>query len=485
MLNSKMIFKILGTLLFLEAALVFVCLIMAFCYNENDKLAFLYTVIIALAVGGIFKFIGRGANSRMTKRDGYLVVAVSWVLFTLLGMLPFIFSGYIPRVPDAFFEMMSAFTTTGATIVNTLDSFPHALLFWRSLAQWIGGLGIVFFTLVLLPSIGAGEMKLFAAESVGPKRNKLHPRVKTTAKWILGVYLFLTLACIISLYICGMNWFDSVNHSFTTIATGGFSTHQNSIAFYNSPAIEYTESIFMILGGTNFTLLYLFLWKRRLTAIWNDAEFRCYITVLLGATGLIALSLIFHSGLHPETAFRHSLFQVSTLLTSTGLISTDYMQWMPSTWAILAVCMLFGACAGSTSGGLKNVRVVMIVKMIRNEFQHILHPNAVIPVRMNHEIITSAQERALIVFVSLYLFLTFVGSVILNYQGTPYMDAVSVCLSSIGNAGPGIGFMFGPTQSWSALPDLSKWVCSFLMLAGRLEIFCILLPFMPHFWKEH
>lgn len=485
MLNLRIIYRILGSLLFIESGLLLLCLLLAVFYGEDDQLAFGASVLTAALLGALLKYKGRNAENAMSRRDGYLVVSLSWIVFSLIGMLPFLLSGYIPSVCDAFFETMSGFTTTGATVVDNLDEFPHALLFWRCFTQWIGGLGIVFFTLAILPSIGIGDVKLFAAEATGPRRNKLHPRIRTTAKWIWSIYLVLTIACAGVLFLCGMNWFDSIGHALATTSTGGFSIHSTSIMGYHSPALEYTTTLFMFLSGINFTLLYLFLLKGKVKGLFVDAEFRCYFFVVMIASLGIAAMLVWQQDYGVGQAVRSALFQVVSLQTTTGFCSEDFMLWPQPTWGILMIVMVIGACAGSTTGGLKCIRIVMLFKMAFNEFRHILHPKAVVSIRINHSVITSALERTLIAFTVLFVTLLVVGSFLMTLMGVDYMDAFSISLSSLSNVGPAVGVKYGGMNSWSALPDAGKWLCSFLMLAGRLEIFSLLLPLLPRFWKDN
>lgn len=485
MLNTKIIYKILGSLLFIEGSLLLLCLLMAICYKENDIFAFSLSTTISFTLGGCFKYIGRKAENHMSRRDGYLIVSSSWIIFSIIGMLPFLLSGYIASVTDAFFETMSGFTTTGATIITNLDTFPHALLFWRSLTHWIGGLGIVFFTLAILPTIGIGDVKLFAAEATGPRHNKLHPRIKTTAKWLWSVYSILTILCCVALFLSGMDVFDSINHALSTTATGGFSTHQDGIAFFNSPTIEYVEIVFMFLSGVNFTLIYFFLLKGKISNLISNSEFKCYLLLVVAFSLIIAFTLYFYSDYGLEHALRASFFNVISLITTTGFVSENFALWISPVWIILLLCMFIGSCSGSTSGGLKCVRALMLVKTAFNEFKHILHPNAVVPVRINHSVISSSLERTLMAFVFFYVVLTLIGGILLVIMGLPYMDAFSIAITSQSNSGPALGHTISPTDTLANLPDAAKWVCSFLMLTGRLEIFSVLIPFVPTFWKEN
>jgi len=485
MINKKLVLKVLGLLLCIESVLMFICLIMALIYHEDDIMAFLFTVVLTTVFGFIFLSLGNKAENNMSRRDAYLIVSLTWVIFSLFGMMPFIISGYLTNVCDAFFETMSGFTTTGASVINDVSKLPHGLLFWRSLTHWIGGLGIVFFTIAILPSFVTGDVRLFAAESTGPTHNKLQPRINSAAKWLWMVYLFLTTGCAISLILAGMSWFDSINHSFATIATGGFSTNNDSIRGYNSPSIEYIEIIFMFLSGTNFTLLYLTVIKGKIKRLLQNSEFKFYIFIALIFSGFIAYILISQRGYGLEHAIRSSLFQVISLFTTTGFYSEDFGAWPHITWVILCLCMFMGACAGSTSGGLKSIRVVMLAKIIRNELQHIIHPNAILPVKIEGGIVTHSVQTTLLAFLTSFLLLILFASTAMICMGVNYLNAITISISSLSNVGPSIGAQIGPTQSWSALPDAAKWIASALMLIGRLEIFSVMVLFTRSFWEDH
>lgn len=482
MINVKMIFRIMGFLLFIETAMLLVCAAVSLIYRENDLNDFLIVAGITTGVGMLLTFLGRNAEKGMKRRDGYIIVSMTWICFSAFGMLPFVFSGYIPSIPNAFFETMSGFTTTGATILDDIEALPHGLLFWRSLTQWIGGLGIVFFTIAILPIFGMGNVQLAAAEATGPTHDKVHPRIGITAKWIWSVYLILTVAETILLLFGGMGLFDSICHSFTTTATGGYSTKQDSVAFFHSAYIEYVISAFMILSGLNFTLLYFFM-KGKLGKLFKDAEARWFLCSIGVFTGIIAVTLVLTTPMGTEESFRKALFQVASLHTSTGFGTADYMTWKPFLWLLLALAMICGGCAGSTSGGLKDIRLVILFKSIKNEFKHIIHPNAVLPVKVNKQVISSSVILPVLIFIAFYLIIMALGWILMVAFGVGYIESFGTVVSSLGNVGPGLG-MCGPAYSWNALPDVAKWLLSFLMLIGRLELFTVLLLFSPGFWKK-
>lgn len=483
MINAKIIYKIIGTLLYIEAALLLLCAIFPICYGEDDLNGFLYAVVITAIAGTILFVTGRGAEKHTSRKDGYIIVSVSWVIFSLFGMLPYYISGYIPNVTNAFFETMSGFTTTGASILNNIESFPHGLLFWRSMTQWIGGLGIVFFTIAVLPIFGAGGIQLFAAEATGPTHNKLHPRIGVTAKWIWSLYFGLTITETALLYLGGMDWFDSICHSMTTTSTGGYSTRQNSIAAFNSPYIEYIVTLFMFLSGINFSLLFFSLLKGKIKKLFQDTEFRWYVGTLLFFTSFTVVVLIFTSSSGLEESFRKALFQIVSIQTTTGFASADYMMWAPVLWLLVSITMFFGACAGSTSGAVKCVRIAILAQIAKNQFKRILHPNAVLPIRISHTVVPIGMQSTLLAFIVVYIAAIFIGWLLVMLTGVGFMESYGVVVSSIGNVGPGLG-LYGPAYSWETLPEIAKWICSILMLIGRLELFSVLLLFTSSFWKK-
>ncbi|MDD7272716.1 MAG: TrkH family potassium uptake protein [Prevotella sp.] len=485
MLNLRLISKILGSLLWMEAMLLLLCLFVAVFYQGSDVLAFGWSVALTIAAGCVFRLLGLHAHNNLGRRDAYFVVAVLWVLFSLFGTLPFLLHGSITSFTDAFFETISGFTTTGATIIDYPEALPKGLLFWRSLTQWIGGLGIVFFTIAVLPSLVGGSLKVFAAESTGPIKSKLHPRLSTGAKWIWVVYLVLTIACIGSYKLCGMGWFDAFNYAMTSTATGGFSTESSSIMTFHSPAEEYVCTIFCFLSGVNFTLLYAAVAGFRVKQLFRNSEFKFYAFMVAAFTAFIMVELMLNLDYDFEHAFRSSVFQVVSFITTTGLFSDDAAKWPHVTWVILGVCMFIGGCSGSTSGGLKSIRGVMLLKVIRNEFRQILHPNAVLPMKVDGVNIPQSKRVTLLAFIGLYLFLALLCAFTMIVAGVDSTNATTITLSCLGNVGPTLGLEIGPTMSWAELPDFAKWIGSFLMLVGRLEIFTVLVLFTPSFWTEN
>ena len=478
-----MIYRITGFLLLIETAMLLCCGGVSLLYHEDDLISFLQSASLTALMGVVLLFIGRGAEKQLGRRDGYVIVTVAWLAFSLFGMLPFYLSGYIPSITNAFFETMSGFSSTGATILDDIESLPHGILFWRSMTQWIGGLGIIMFTIAVLPIFGVSGLQVFAAEASGPTHDKVHPRIGITAKWIWSIYTGITTLLVCLLMLGGMDWFDSICHAFATTGTGGFSTKQASVAYYNSPYIEYVISIFMFISGINFTLLLLFV-NRKFKKFIGNAELKFYFGSVVLFTAVIAIVLYYTSPMGMEESFRKSLFQVISLQTSTGFATDDYMQWTPVLWGLLTIIMLMGACAGSTTGGLKCIRMVILTKVSRNEFKHILHPNAILPVRINKQVISPSIVSTVLAFCFIYISIIVIGTLLMMAMGVGAEESMGCVISSIGNMGPGLGET-GPAYSWNALPDAAKWLLSFLMLLGRLELFTVLLLFTPDFWKRN
>lgn len=485
MVNFRIVSKIIGQLLFLLAMMMLVCMGMSVYYGESDTMPFLISTLVTAASGLAFRQWGHKADNNLYRRDAYLVVTLTWVIYSLFGMLPFVIGGYITNIADAYFEMMSGFTTTGATILDDVEYLPHAVLFWRTLSQWIGGLGIVFFTIALLPAMVGGSTKVFSAEITGPMYTKMHPRISTNAKWIWSIYFSLTLICGISYWAAGMDWYDSLNYSMTTLATGGFAPHNDSTAFFRRPLIEYLTILFMFLSGTNFTLLYIGIFKMKLRHMMRNTEFRLYVSLVAIYTLALMYILVTRQGYGLEHALRSGLFQTVSFITTTGLFNDDAGQWPHITWVVLGLCMFTGACAGSTSGGFKLIRCSMILKIIRNEFRHNLHPNAILPIKVNDQTVSQNKLPTLIAFFGIYIMMIVVAASLMIATGVDNTNAITIALSCMGNVGPTLGTEIGPEMSWSSLPDAVKWICSLLMLMGRLEIMTVLVLFTKSYWTEN
>ena len=458
------------------------CLVPAFIYGDGDLTAFLITVATTFITGGAMWYFTRRADKSVTRKEGFIIVSLVWIVFSLFGSLPYWLSGSIPSFSDAFFETISGFTTTGATVVGDIEGLPHGILFWRSLTQWMGGMGIIVLSLAILPILGIGGMQLFIAEVPGPAKEKLHPRVKQTARHLWVIYIIFTGLETVLLLIGGMDLFDSLNHSFSTMATGGFSTRQDSIAAFDSPFIEYVITVFMFIAGTNFILSY-YAMHLRFDKVWNNEEFRFYLALILGFILIISLGLFFSQGYEPEESFRRSAFQVVSIITTTGFITDDYLLWIPILSVLIFILMFIGGSAGSTGGGIKVVRVLLILKNSHLEIKRLIYPNAVIPVKLNNHQISRNITGNVIAFGFIYIIIIAISVVLISSMGYGMDTSIGAAAACLGNIGPGIG-MVGPVENFAHFPDFGKWFLSFLMLLGRLELFTVLVLFLPSFWKK-
>jgi len=466
--------------------------------GEDDWRVLLACTLLTLLIGLSSWLSGRRHNTRITTREGFLVVSLAWVVFCLLGMIPYLLTGVCPDVASAFLEAMSGFTTTGCTTIDNLDELPHGILFWRHLTQWMGGLGIVVFSLALLPLIGAGATQVFGAETNGLSVDKLRPRIDETARRLWLFYFVLTAACA-SLYVVGdMPWFDAVCHSFSTMASGGFSTHQDSIGYYNSPFIEYVCCVFLFVTSVNFNLFYLAS-TGRIRLLWRNEELRWFTYAVIGFTVLFMVLDVWtrYQGLIPsslfetlgdgtlECNFRTSLFHTLTIISSAGFQAGyfDYVKWGTVFWLPTLMLMIMGGCTSSTAGGLKMVRIVVLLKNARNQFLHALMPRSYSSVRLDGHVLPNDTVFKILAMLSVYLILMVFSTFFLQVIGLDFETSIGTVVSALGNTGPALG-LTGPAFTWSWLPAIAKWYLSFLMLVGRLEIFTVIVLFTPMFWKK-
>lgn len=482
--NYRVIVNILGTLLMLNGAFMLTCIPFSLFFQEGDLWAIIGSSVITGAVGFcMWHFSKKNLNKEIKKRDGYIVVTFGWLFMSFFGSIPYLLSGAIPNLTDAFFETLSGFSTTGATILTDIEAVHKGILFWRSLTQWIGGMGIIVLTVAILPILGIGGMQLFVAEAPGISPDKLQPRIKETAKRLWLIYLGLTATETILLWIGGMSFYDAINHSLTTMATGGFSTKNASVAFYTSPFLQYIIIIFMFLAGTNFTMTYFALHKE-FKKVLNNEEFRTYAGFCIGASVIVGL-VIYNVGNESfEKSFRDGLFQVVSVVTTTGYITADYTSWAPFITALFFFMMFFGASAGSTAGGVKIVRHLILIRNSILEIKRQLHPNAVIPVRFNGKAVSREITYNILAFIMIYIFIFAFGSMLMGIFGADFDTAIGSVATCLGNIGPGIGEV-GPVDNFAGISAPGKWLLSFLMLLGRLELFTVLMLFTPYFWKTH
>ena len=467
-----------------NAGFMLLCLPFSLYYDGQQWQPLLWAALISLAAGGIPWLLTRSQpDKELRSRDGYLVVTLGWVLMSFSGSLPYVLSGAIPTYPDAFFESMSGFTTTGATILADIESVPKGILFWRSLTQWIGGMGIIVLAVAILPILGIGGMQLFQSEAPGISPDKLKPRIRDTAKRLWVIYIGLTLTEMVLLMFGGMSFFDAINHGLTTMATGGFSPKNSSIAFYESPYLQYVITVFMFLAGTSFSLTY-FMLKGKLDKVWGNEEFRYYVALVLLLTLITTVGIYLSTDEAWEPAFRHAIFQIVSIMSTTGYITADYTSWAPLLTVLFVVLMFVGASAGSTAGGVKIVRHVILIKNSILELKRQIHPSAVIPVRYNSKAVTQDITFNVLAFIIIYIFIFALGTLFMASTGVDFMTAVGSTATSLGNIGPGIGTV-GPVDNFAHLPDAGKWILSFLMLLGRLELFTVIILFTPYFWNKN
>ncbi|MBN2615991.1 MAG: TrkH family potassium uptake protein [Bacteroidales bacterium] len=481
LINIKMVIKVMGFLLMIEAAFMLTSLVFAFYYHESP-VPIAVSAAITLVTGVLlWVFSLRKAPKNIGKREGFLIVTLTWLVSSLFGALPYLFSGAIPSFTNAFFETMSGFTTTGASILNDIELLPKYILFWRSMTHWMGGMGIIVLTVAILPFLGVGGMQLFVAEMPGITPDKLHPRVTATARRFWGIYVILTAAEVLLLWLGGsMNFFDAVCHSFATMATGGFSTKNNSIVGF-TPYDQYVIIVFMLLAGTNFTLHY-FSMHGQIRKVIKNEEFRVYLLIVAIFTVGITLGLMNYNAQSGEPAFRDALFAVSSILTTTGFVTANYLIWPAHLWLMIFGLMFIGGMAGSTGGGVKIIRHILLFKNSRLELKRSLHPNALIPVKYDGRTVSQQIIFNVMAFFLLYLFLFVIGIFLLTLLGLDLQTSMGASIASLGNIGPGIGGV-GPVENYAFIPDAGKWILSFLMLMGRLELFTVLVVLSPSFWK--
>lgn len=451
-------------------------------YQDSSSTGIIVSIVFSVLSGLlIIKFTKKG--SELSIRDGFLIVGLGWLFMALYGALPYFFSGSIASFTDSFFESMSGFTTTGASILTDIEVMPKALLFWRAFTHWIGGMGIIVLSLAILPMLGVGGMQLFKAEVPGPTADKLTPRVKNTAKILWIVYVGITLVEVVLLLFGGMGLFDAVCHSFATMATGGFSTKNGSIRAFNSSYIDVVITTFMFIAGANFALHYKFL-IGKFNSYWKDFEFKAYLFISLGITFIITfsnyLSGIFNSVFE---SLRYGIFQTISIATTTGFVTSDYEQWTSLSQILIFLLMFIGGSAGSTGGGIKVIRLIVVIKHGFIELKKMLHPNAVIPLKLGKRIIPKDVTYSIIGFFLLYVSLFVIISIIMTILGLDILTAAGASASCLGNIGPGLGKV-GPTGNFAFIPDIGKWILSISMMVGRLEIYTILVILTRAFWRN-
>tara|TARA_R110002074_G_scaffold57077_4_gene140466 strand:- start:24200 stop:25660 length:1461 start_codon:yes stop_codon:yes gene_type:complete len=485
----------MGLLLLCNGGFMLLAAVVSGIYQDGATLSITLASITTMFVGVFAMYYTRGHKKEVKQKEGYIIVTFGWIIMSISGMLPYLFSGAVPDVTNAFFETVSGYTTTGASIMDDIEAMPEGILFWRSLTHWIGGMGIIVLAIAILPLLGIGGMQLFSAEAPGPSADKLHPRITDTAKRLWLIYFGYTIAETILLQVAGMSFFDAINHAMATLSTGGFSTKNASLAYWNDqPLIQYIVIFFMFLAGSNFVLSY-FAFKGKVQKVFKDEEFRYYTGFVIVFTIIVALVIYFKANItdvtpgYPmvlgkgESSFRHALFQVVSVITTTGFVSADFTQWTPFLTIFFFGLFFLGGSAGSTAGGIKVMRHLLIIKNGVLEFKRTLHANAIIPVRYNNKTVKEKIVYNIIGFFVLYMLLFIVGALVLGFLGLDFESAIGGAASSLGNVGPALGSL-NPVSNFNSLPVLAKWWCGFLMLAGRLELFTVLILLTPYFWKR-
>ncbi|EMU54723.1 MULTISPECIES: TrkH family potassium uptake protein [Clostridium] len=481
-MNYKAVLSILGNVVKYMVALLFVPLLIALYYGEGDAKSFLLTILIGAPIGFILSNI-KAEKKAIYAKEGFLIVGFAWIIISAIGALPFVISGAIPSFIDAFFETVSGFTTTGATILTAIEGLPKGILFWRSFTHWIGGMGFLIFMLALIPSLGSNSIHLLKAESPGPSPGKIVPKIKETAKILYLIYFALTLIEGILLMCAGMNLYDAVIHAMGTAGTGGFSNMNASIAAFNSPAIEWIITIFMLIFGINFALYFQIL-KGNFKGFFKNEELRYYLLIIVSAFILITVNIISLNGGDIILSIRQSAFQVSSIVTSTGFATVDFNFWPTLSKLIIVMLMFVGAMAGSTGGGIKTVRIVIMLKAIKREINKIIHPKRVNSVKIDGKTVDEDIIHGVFLFIGAYIIISLIAIFIISFDNFDVVTTVTSVITTMSNIGPGLEVV-GPAGNFAAFSPLSKLVLSFCMLAGRLEIYPMLIMFSPSIWRKN
>ena len=481
-MNITAILNIIGHVMKYEIILLLIPFFVALFYGQGDANAFLYTVLLMIPIALILIKI-KGKKNEIYAKEGFLTVGLAWIVISFFGALPFVFSGAIPSLVDAFFETSSGFTTTGASILTEIQSLPKGILFWRSFTHWVGGMGFLIFILALMPTFSGNTIHLLKAESPGPTPGKIVPKIKQTAKILYSIYFVLTLIETIFLKSAGLSWYDSIIHALGTAGTGGFSNMNASVAAFNNPAVEWIITIFMLLFGVNF-VLYFQLIRGNVKAFFKSEELKWYLIAVFASIIIIAVNIIPFNHGDVTKSIRDSAFQVSSIVTTTGYATVNFNLWPTLSKVILIMLMFMGAMAGSTGGGIKTIRIVIIFKAIRREIDKILHPRRVKSVKIDGNVVEEETISGVFLFIFAYIIISLIAIFIVSFDNFDVTTTVTSVIATLSNIGPGLE-MVGPAGNFSAFSDLSKLVLSFCMLAGRLEIYPMLILFSPSLWKKN
>lgn len=456
-------------------------LLYAIYYQEPVINAFIISMAIT-SLSGLLLWKFFSSKEPIGHKEGFAIATLGWILAAGFGALPFLFAGTFPSFIDAYFESMSGFTTTGATVLTSIEGNPYAILFWRNFIQWLGGMGIIVLVVAILPALGVGGMQLFKSEVPGPEPDRLKPRIKETAKLLWAVYILFSVLQVAFLYFTGMTLFDALTHMFGTMPTGGFTPRNLSIGAYDNPIFENIIIVFMFIAGANFVLHYKVLHGNP-KSLFKDSEFLFYSGVILFSILAIAIELRFYIYNSIFTALRYASFQVVSITTTTGFVTTDYDTWPAFSKSVLLILMFIGGSAGSTGGAIKNIRILLLLKQAYREFRKLIHPQAVTPIRLGDKVVSENVMRNITGFFFLYIFIFVISSLIMAILGLDAFSAMASVAATLGNVGPGLGLV-GPMQNYAFIPPLGKIVLILCMLLGRLEIYTVLILVVPEFWKK-
>ncbi|MGS0765940.1 TrkH family potassium uptake protein [Syntrophomonas curvata] len=484
MIRPAVIISNLGLLIAIIGIAMLSCLPWSIIYKEGITGSILLAAAVTIASGLLLKYLFATGKS-MNLKESFALVGLGWIIASVFGALPFLFSGYLPSFADAFFETVSGFTTTGASVVKDVEAWPKGLMFWRCLTQWLGGMGIIALFIAVAAGMGARGNQLFKAEVPGgPISDKISPRIRETAQKLWITYIVISVACVLLLLIFGMDLFDALCHTFATLSTGGFSTKNSSVGYYSNPFIQWTIIIFMFIGGTNFTLHYLAYKERNPLVYTRSAEFKLYAAIVILASLIAAISLG-SAGLFAgwEEKLRAAAFQVVSIMTTTGFASADYDRWPAMAAGVIFLMMFVGGCIGSTGGNIKPGRYLIMFHRGVIELKKMIHPKAVLPLRFGGRVLGEEMVINVVQFFFLYIMFLALGVMVLSMLGLDVYSSLTAAAACLGNIGPGFGLV-GPTQNYSFIPDMGKYLLSILMLVGRLEIFPILVLFLPEYWKQ-
>ncbi len=480
-MNYRIILKSLGILLIFEAVAILFALLVCIIYEENEYKAFLFTFIITLIVG-LLLYLVKVKTNNFFPRDGFAVVGIGWIVVSFFGSLPFFISGSIPMFIDSLFESVSGFSTTGASVIENIESLSKGILFWRSMTHWIGGMGVLMLALAILPSLGAKTLYVLKAESPGPDPGKLVPKIGQTAKILYGIYVLITLLEIISLVFAGLPLYDAIIHSFGTAGTGGFSSKNLSIGAYNNVAVEIIITIFMFAFGVNFALYY-HAFKGNITSFFKNAEFKFYVGIIIVSIAAIMINTYNRVFESVGETLRYSAFQVSSIITTTGYSTHDFNAWPVFSRSLLVLLMFVGASSGSTGGSIKVIRILLLIKAVKREAFRIIHPRAVKTVKLGNSVVDENIVTAVLTFFVAYIIIFVLSVLIISFEGMDIVTTVTSVAATIGNIGPGLGLV-GPTGNYAQFSPVSKITLSICMIVGRLEIYPILLLVFPSFWRR-